>query len=173
MSLSLRWGWGDGDSPGALPESPAATASLTLQGNASSSPTSLRLTWLGHKVFTPWRAIAEFANYEVENFDDYRVISGDSTQTDPFSAIGGRLQIFCASGLSDVELAGFLSIDLYHYPDKRFVKTAVDDTWTDDGVDNAGPTKNFFSVKVGKGMYCLYVSSSAHVTWAVTVSECV
>ncbi len=120
-----------------------------------------------------WRDIAKFANYEAENFDDYRVISGDSTQTDPFSVTGGRLKIFCASGLSDVESGGFLSIDLYHYPDMKFVKTAVDDTWTDDEVDFVGPTKSFFSVKVGKGMYCLYVSSSAHVTWALTVSECV
>ena len=117
-----------------------------------------------------WRDIAKFANYEV---DGYRVISGDSTQTDPFSVTRGKLQIFCASGLSDVESAGFLSMDLYHYPDMKFVKTAVDVKWTDDGVDIGGPTKSFFSVKVGKGMYCLYVSSSAYVTWAVTVSECV
>jgi len=31
-----------------------------------------------------WRDIAKFANHEVENFDDYRVISDDSRLTDPF-----------------------------------------------------------------------------------------
>ena len=122
-----------------------------------------------------WRDVAKFANYEVENFDDYRVISGDSAQTDPFSVAGRRLQVFCVSGLSDVEPSpsgDSLTIDLYHYPDMKFVKRAVDVTWTKGEVDFFPPTKSFFSVEVGKGMYCLHVSSS-HVHWAVTVSECV
>jgi len=120
-----------------------------------------------------WRDIANFANHEVENSDDYRVISDDSRLTDPFSVNQTRLQIFCVSGLSDVESGGSLAIDLYHYPDMKFVKTAVDVTWTDDEVDFVPPTKSLFFAKVGKGMYCLYVSSSAYVTWALTVSECV
>ena len=125
-----------------------------------------------------WRDIAKFANHEVENFDDYRVISDDSRLTDPFSVNQTRLRIFCAYNLFDVEhgpddmapvqLAGSLTIDLYHYPDMKFVKTAVDTTSIDEFVG-----KSLSFAKVGKGMYCLFVSSSTNVTWALTASGCV
>jgi len=125
-----------------------------------------------------WRDIAKFANHEVEFLEGYRVISGDSAQTDPFSVTGGRLRIFCASGcassLTDVEpspSAGFLTVDLYHYPDMRFVRRAVNETWTGDV--SVEPSKDFFFVRVGQGMYCFYVTSSASVSWGLTVSECV
>ena len=122
-----------------------------------------------------WRDIAKFANHEVEYFQGlpFTVVSDNSTLTETFSVHERKLQIFCASSSSDVGSDGSLVIDLYHYPDMKFVKTAVDVTWTKDGYDFFPPTKSFFSVKVGKGMYCLYVSSSANVTWALTVSECV
>jgi hypothetical protein len=117
-----------------------------------------------------WRDIAKFANHEVEYFDGlaFTVVSGNRTQTEPFSVHERKLQIFCVSGSPSV---GLLTIDLYHYPDMRLVKTVVDDTWTGNQLE--GPRKGFSFAKVGEGMYCLYVSSSASVTWAVTVSECV
>ena len=129
-----------------------------------------------------WRDVAKFANHEVQYFDGlaFTVVSGNSTQTEPFSVHEKRSQMFCASGFSDVgtssdnmapfQPAGSLTIDLYHYPDMRFVKTAVNITLISDEFE--GPRKDSCFANVQKGMYCLYVSSS-HVHWAVTVSECV
>jgi len=117
-----------------------------------------------------WRDIAKFANHEVAYSDGlpFTVVSGNNSQTEPFSVHERKLQIFSVSGSSS---SGLLTIDLYHYPDMRLVKTVVDDTWT--GNQFEGPRKGFCFAEVERGMYCLYVSSSASVTWAVTVSECV
>ncbi|MDM7999961.1 MAG: hypothetical protein QUS33_08175 [Dehalococcoidia bacterium] len=117
-----------------------------------------------------WREIAKFANYEVQNIQDlaFVVVSGDTTVTEPFSAHKRKLQIFSVSSCSS---SGILTIDLYHYPDMRFVKTVADGIWT--GNQSEGPRKGFCLAEAEKGMYCLSVSSSPSVTWAVTVSECV
>jgi len=134
-----------------------------------------------------WRHIAKFANCEVENFDDF-VISDNIGQTAPFSVHEKRLSISYAHSPSDVEAssdnmalvqwAGSLTIDLYHCPNMKFVKTVVDDIWaydiwTGDGIHGvtSGPFIMPIRVNVKKGLYCLFVSSS-HVHWAVTVSEC-
>lgn len=123
-----------------------------------------------------WREIAKFANYEVEYSQDlpFAVVSGNSTLTKPFSVHGRRLSIFCVESSTS---SGFLRIDLYRYPDMKFVKTMVDDTWTGEKTlpraPHSGPLKTASFAKVGKGMCCLYVSGSLSVDWAVTVSECV
>ena len=118
-----------------------------------------------------WRDIAKFANHEVEYSQGlpFTVVSGNSTLTEPFSVHEGKLQIFCASSSSDVGSDGSLVIDLYHYPDMKFVKTAVDDAWRHGEFTDVVKYLCFASVE--KGMYCLYVSSN-HVSWGVTVSEC-
>jgi hypothetical protein len=135
-----------------------------------------------------WRDIAKFANHEVEYFlgVPFTVVSGNSTLTEPFSVHESRLQIFWVTSPSDVETSSdnmaphsapldlyhyFLTIDLYHYPDMKFVKRVVDDTgWKGDGFHDV--IKSSTIVNVRKGLYCLFVSSN-HVNWAVTVSECV
>jgi len=123
-----------------------------------------------------WRPIASFANYEVEYFQDlpFTVVSGNSRLTEPFSVHGRRLSTFCVGGSPS---SGFLRIDLYRYPDMKFVKTMEDDAWTGDRISptepHSEPVKLASLANVRKGLYCLYVSSSPSVTWAVTVSECV
>lgn len=117
-----------------------------------------------------WRAIAKFANHEIQHVEGlpFAVVSGNTTLTDSFSVHRRMLQIFSVSGCSS---SGILTIDLYHYPDMRFVKTVVDSTWT--GSQFGGPGKGFCQAEVEEGMYCFYVSSTPSVSWAVTVSECV
>jgi hypothetical protein len=130
-----------------------------------------------------WRDIAKFANHEVEYFLGlpFAVVSGNSTLTEPFSVHESRLQIFWVTSPSDVETSsdnmdpfqpgGSLPIDLYHYPDMKFVKRVVDDTgWKGDGFHNV--ITSSIIVNARKGLYCLFVSSN-HINWAVTVSECV
>jgi len=117
-----------------------------------------------------WRDIAKFANSEVGYSQGlpFTVVSGNTTMTEPFSVHERKLQVFCASSSPP---GGSLTIDLYHYPDMRFVKTVVDDRWPGD--EFSGPYKDMSFAKVGKGMYCLYVSGTPSVTWGVTLSECV
>ena len=129
-----------------------------------------------------WRDVAKFANYKVEYYEGlpFAEVSENSTLTEPFSVHENKLQIFCVSGFSGaasgsdnvalpVREPGTLIIDLYHYPDMEFVKTAVDDEWTTAAFPDFGKYSSVANVE--KGMYCLYVAGS-NVTWAVTVSEC-
>lgn len=126
-----------------------------------------------------WREVARFASYDVENYQGlpFTVVSGSSALTGPFSVHESRLQVFCVSsgaapGADNVtprfQESGTLIVDLYHYPDMRLVKTAVDYAWT--GGDTPKHARHFCEANVQKGMYCLWVSGS-NVTWAVTVSE--
>jgi hypothetical protein len=88
-----------------------------------------------------WRPIASFANYEVEYFQDlpFTVVSGNSTLTEPFSVHGRRLSTFCVGSSPS---SGFLRIDLYRYPDMKFVKTMEDDAWTARGFHRRNPIRD-------------------------------
>jgi hypothetical protein len=113
-----------------------------------------------------WRR--DIANFHPEA---YRVLSGYKDQTEPFSVKGEKIAVRWAANLSASRAgegisSGSLSIDVYRYPDMDLVASPVDET----RLDEEGKLE-LVEVEAGNGMYCLYISSSAYVVWAVAVDE--
>ena len=110
-----------------------------------------------------WRR--DVANFQPE--ESVVLSQGYSDQTEAFSVKGEKMAIrWAAASYPNGGRESHFSIDVYRYPDMELVASPVDETEVGEEA-----VMERVEVQAENGTYCLYISSSVGVAWAIAVEE--